>query len=172
MIAGRVWKFGDNINTDVMLPRPFMARPPEEQKLAVFAATRPGWVAEVRRGDIMVAGRNFGMGSSRPAARSLRNLGIGCLLAESINGLFFRNCVNFGFLAIVCPGVASAFDEGQAAEISLADFTVFNRETGVKLNGIPIPEPLLVVMQGGGLFPILEEKGLIDPMVPADSNLR
>jgi hypothetical protein len=58
----------------------------------------------MRKGDAIVAGRNFGMGSNRPASRSLRNIGIGFLLAESINGLFFRNSVNFGFLALECPG--------------------------------------------------------------------
>lgn len=166
MIAGRVWKFGDNISTDLMLPRPFMLRPPEEQKLAVFAATRPGWVAQVRSGDIMVVGRNFGTGSARPAARSLRNLGLGCLLAESINGLFFRNCVNFGFLAMECPGVSEAFEEGQSAEVFLDDFTVLNRETGMRLKGVPIPGALLELMQGGGVFPILEAKGLIERIPP------
>lgn len=169
MIIGRVWKFGDNINTDLMLPRPFMYRPPEEQKRAVFAATRPGWVDEIRAGDIMVAGRNFGMGSGRPAARSLRNLGIACLLAESMNGLFFRNCVNFGFLAIECPGVAGAFEEGQIAEVSIAHFGILNRDTGFKMTGTPIPESLLTLMQGGGVFPILEAKGLIEPVAPAEA---
>jgi 3-isopropylmalate/(R)-2-methylmalate dehydratase small subunit len=169
MIVGRVWKFGDNISTDLLLPRPFMLRPPEEQQRAVFAANRPGWVDAVRAGDILVAGRNFGTGSARPAARSLRNLGLGCLLAESINGLFFRNCVNFGFLAMECPGVGAAFEEGQTAELSLDDFTVLNRETGRRLKGTPIPESLLELMQGGGVYPLLEAKGLIDPL-PAQGN--
>ena len=163
MIAGRVWKFGDNISTDLMLPRPFMLRGPEEQKRAVFAATRPGWADAVRPGDVLVGGRNFGTGSARPAARSLRNLGLGCLLAELINGLFFRNCVNFGFLAVECPGVSTAFEEGQTAELSLDDFSVLNRQTGSRLQGIPIPASLLELMQGGGVYPLLEAKGLIDP---------
>lgn len=167
MISGRVWTFGDNISTDLMLPRPFMLKPPEEQKRAVFTANRPGWVDEVQPGDLLVAGRNFGTGSGRPAARSLRNLGIGCLLAESINGLFFRNCVNFGLLAMECPGIAAMFEEGQMAELSLADFTVRNRSTGAVLKGVPIPEPLLELMQGGGVFPLLERRGLIDPLAPA-----
>ena len=106
MIAGRVWTFGDNINTDLMLPGSLLFATEDEQKRAVFSANRPGWVDEVRPGDIIVGGLNYGMGSSRPAARSLRNLGIAALVAESINGLFFRNAVNFGLVAFECPGVA------------------------------------------------------------------
>jgi 3-isopropylmalate/(R)-2-methylmalate dehydratase small subunit len=163
MISGRVWKFGDNINTDLMLPGPLLFASEEEQRRAVFSANRPGWVDEVRAGDIIVGGLNYGMGSSRPAARSLRNLGIAALVAESINGLFFRNAVNFGLLALECPGVDAAFVEGQTAEITLDDFTVRNRETGILLKALPVPAMLLDLMQGGGLYPHLERKGLIEP---------
>ena len=83
-----------------------MSKPEAEQARAVFTANRPGWVDRCSTGDVIVGGRNFGMGSNRPAARSLRNIGVGFLLAESINGLFFRNSVNFGFLALECPGVS------------------------------------------------------------------
>src|SRR5262244_2168172 len=87
MITGHVWKFGDDINTDLMLPGPLLTASEEEQRRAVFSANRPGWVSEITPGDIIIGGRNFGTGSSRPAARSLRNLGLGALIAESINGL-------------------------------------------------------------------------------------
>ena len=109
MIAPRVWCFGDNINTDLILPGPYLYRSPEEQARAVFQSNRPGWVDQVGKGDAIVAGFNFGMGSSRPAARSVRACGVGFLLAETINGLFFRNAVNYGLLACECPGVAAAF---------------------------------------------------------------
>jgi 3-isopropylmalate/(R)-2-methylmalate dehydratase small subunit len=133
----------------------------------VFSANRPGWVDLVYRGDFIIGGRNYGMGSSRPAARSVRNCGIACLIADSINGLFFRNSVNFGLLAIECPGVSAAFEEGQTAEVSIADFTVRNRETGKVLKALPIPENLLTLMLGGGIYPVLEAKGLIAPKVKA-----
>ena len=80
---------------------------------------RPGWVDQVQQGDAIVGGFNYGMGSSRPAARSLRNCGVGFLLAETINGLFFRNAVNYGLLACECPGVAAAFEEGDTAELDI-----------------------------------------------------
>ena len=163
MITGRVWKFGADINTDLMLPGPLLTASEEEQRRAVFSANRPGWVDEVRPGDIVIGGRNFGTGSSRPAARSLRNLGLGALIAESINGLFFRNAVSFGFLALECPGVHAAFEEGQTAEISIAEWTVRNRDTGAVLPARPVPDRLLSLMTSGGIFPLLEAEGLIAP---------
>src|SRR5258706_7381599 len=136
--SARVWKFPDNINTDLILPNRAFYLTPEEQVKFVFSANRPGWVDRVQPGDILIGGRNFGTGSSRPAARSLRNLGLGCLVAESINGLFFRNAVSFGFLALECPGVHAAFEEGQTAEISVAEWTVRNAATGAVLNAKPV----------------------------------
>ena len=163
MISGKVWKLGDDINTDLMLPGPLLFATEEEQKRAVFSANRPGWVDQVRAGDIIVSGLNYGMGSSRPAARSLRNLGIAALLAESINGLFFRNAVNFGLLALECPGIHAAFEEGQTAEVSLADFTVRNGDTGTLLKAQRTPSMLLDLMTRGGLYPHLESQGLVQP---------
>jgi 3-isopropylmalate/(R)-2-methylmalate dehydratase small subunit len=163
IITGRVWKFGDNINTDLMLPGDVHAGSEEDQAAAVFRANRPGWIKEMRRGDLIVGGRNYGTGSSRPAPRSLRNIGIACLVAESINSLFFRNCVNFGLVALECPGISSAFEELQIAEVSLADFTVKNLATGVVLEAQPVPAHLLDMMQNGGLYPLLEKQGYIAP---------
>jgi 3-isopropylmalate/(R)-2-methylmalate dehydratase small subunit len=158
---GRVWKFGDDINTDLMLPGSLAYASEDVQKRAVFSANRPGWVDLVQQGDILLGGRNYGIGSSRPAARSLRNLGLGCLLAESINGLFFRNAVNYGFLALECPGVLAAFEEGQVAEVSLATWIVRNLDTGHAFAIEPIPDGLLSIVAGGGIFPLLEAQGFV-----------
>lgn len=162
-VRGKTWMFDDNINTDLILPGRAQLFTEEEQKLCVFEANRPGWINEIDTGDIIVGGQNFGMGSSRPAARSLRNIGLACLLAESINGLFFRNCVNWGFLALECPGVSTAFEEGDIAEVSFEEFTVINTRSGEKLSAGVIPEQLLVTMQAGGIFPVLEAEGLVAP---------
>jgi 3-isopropylmalate/(R)-2-methylmalate dehydratase small subunit len=161
MKAGRVWKFGENINTDLMLPGSLAYASEEQQKRAVFSANRPGWVDFVQPGDILLCGRNFGIGSSRPAARSLRNLGLACALADSINGLFFRNAVNYGFLAVECPGVSAIFEEGQTAEVDLATWTIRNRDTGTQLQAKPIPKVLLSIIEQGGVFPMLEEQNAI-----------
>ena len=163
MVSGAVWTFDDNTNTDLILPGDMLFATEEEQRRAVFRANRPGWVEQVHKGDIIVGGLNFGMGSSRPAARSLRNAGIAAVVAESINGLFFRNAVNFGLIALEAPGVHAAFAEGQTAIISLEDFTVRNRESNIVLQANPVPQALLDLMLGGGLYPHLERKGLLEP---------
>jgi 3-isopropylmalate/(R)-2-methylmalate dehydratase small subunit len=163
MLAGRVWKFGDNINTDLMLPGPYLVRSEEDQAKAVFTSNRPEFLREMHQGDVIVGGFNYGMGSSRPAARSLRNCGVGFLLAETINGLFFRNSVNHGFKAFECPGVTQAFEEGDTAELSIEDWTATNRRTGRALAVTPVPKMLLEMMLGGGILPVLEAQGLIAP---------
>lgn len=161
--TARTWKFPDNINTDLILPSRAHYATPEEQALEVFQANRPGWAQTVLPGDILIGGRNFGVGSSRPASRSLRFLKLGCLVAESLNGLFLRNCVNFGFPALVCPGVHAAFEEGDVAEVSFDDYSVRNQRTGATLTADPLPESLKRVMAAGGLFPLLEGEGYLAP---------
>ena len=160
---GKTWKFGDNINTDLILPGRAQLFTEEEQLRCVFEANRPGWINEVVEGHILVGGQNFGMGSSRPAARSLRNTGLACMVADSINGLFFRNCVNWGFLALECGGVSNAFDEGDQASVSFKDFTVKNLRTNHVLQARGIPDVLLNTMTAGGVLPLLESEGLIAP---------
>ena len=165
--TAKVWKFPDNINTDLILPNVAFYLAHQEQLKYIFRANRPGWVDLVQPGDILIGGKNFGMGSSRPAARSLRNLKLGCLVAESINGLFFRNSVNFGFPAIECPGIEAAFSEGDVAEVSFEDYTVRNQRTGATLNAAPLPEALRKLMQAGGLFQLLETEGYVAPKAAA-----
>ncbi len=161
---GRVWLAGDDINTDLILPIQAFYLPPEEQAKHVFAANRPGWAAQVRPGDILVGGRNFGMGSSRPAARSLKNLGIACLVAQSINGLFFRNCVNFALPAMACPGLADMFAEGDTAVVDFERASVRNATRGQSVEAIALPAALLALVAAGGVFPMLEREGAIAPV--------
>jgi 3-isopropylmalate/(R)-2-methylmalate dehydratase small subunit len=162
--TARVWKFPDNINTDLILPSASFYLTPEEQVRFVFQANRPGWVDQVQKGDILIGGKNFGMGSSRPAARSLRNLGLGCLVAESINGLFFRNAVNFAFPAMACAGVDQAFVEGDVAEIDFDGGTVKNLSQGTTLQAAALPKKLLDLLDAGGVYPLLEREGIIAPL--------
>jgi 3-isopropylmalate/(R)-2-methylmalate dehydratase small subunit len=159
----RVWKVGDNINTDLILPITAFYLTPEEQVSYVFSANRPGWVKQVQKGDILIGGKNFGMGSSRPAARSLKNLGLSCLVAPYINGLFFRNAVNFAFPALECPGVDEAFDEGDMAEVDVIAARVRNLSQGIELAARPLPAPLLAIVNAGGIYPLLEKEGSIAP---------
>lgn len=161
---GRVWVAGDNINTDLILPIQAYYLTIEEQPKWVFSANRPGWSDAVRPGDILIGGRNFGMGSSRPAARSLRNLGLACLVAESINGLFYRNAVNFAFPALEAPGVTALFKEGDTAEVDFKTFRVRNPDTGEECAAASMPAPLLDILKAGGIYPLLEKEGKIAPV--------
>ena len=161
--TARVWKFGDNINTDLILPILAFYLTPQEQTKFVFKANRPGWVDLVQPGDILIGGRNFGMGSSRPAARNLKNLGLSCLIADSINGLFYRNAVNFAFPAMECPGVPDLFEEGDEALVDFDAGMVRNVTRGKSLSGRTIPPELLRIVDAGGIFPLLEREGCIAP---------
>ena len=89
----------------------------------------------------------------------MRNIGLGALLAESINGLFFRNAVSFGYLALECPGVMPRSKRGRPPRCRSQDCIVRNRDTRAVLQATPVPERLLALMTGGGIFPLLEAEG-------------
>ena len=161
ILKGRVWKFGDDINTDLMVPAIALWKDAEMTKYC-FSANRPGWSALVEKGDILVAGKNFGTGSSRPAARVLKDLGITCLLAESINGLFLRNCVNFALPALPCPGVFAAFEEGDIAEVDFEQGKITNQTRGMMLETAPLPEMLVKIIDAGGIIPMLTVGGYLE----------
>jgi 3-isopropylmalate/(R)-2-methylmalate dehydratase small subunit len=161
--ASRIWKFDDNINTDLILPNVAFYLTPQEQLDYIFRANRPGWVDLVQPGDILIGGKNFGMGSSRPAARNLKNLGLACLVAEGINGLFYRNCVNFAFPATECEGVHDMFEEGDVADVDFDSATISNVAKGTSRSMRQIPPPLLRIIEAGGIFPLLEREGAIAP---------
>lgn len=162
IVKGRVWKFGDDINTDLIFPNVAFRLPEEEQVKLVFQANRPGWVEEVKPGDIIIGGRNFGTGSSRPGAALFKRLGIGALVAESINGLFFRNCMNYGLPAMQCPGVYKIFEEGDIAEINFDDAIVRNVNKNSSVTGQRLPDSLLKLLEAGGNIPLLRTEGYID----------
>ncbi|MDY6825558.1 MAG: 3-isopropylmalate dehydratase [Bacillota bacterium] len=161
-IAGRVWIFGDDINTDLIFPNTAFRLPVEEQVKLVFSSNRPGWVNQVQRSDIIVAGRNFGTGSSRPGAALLKRLGLGGLMADSINGLFYRNCISYGLPALQCEGVSEIFNEGDEAEIDLGKGTVKNRRTGETLKGSQLTSEVIDILATGGIEELLRKKGFIE----------
>jgi 3-isopropylmalate/(R)-2-methylmalate dehydratase small subunit len=170
-ITGRVWKFGDDVSTDVMLPGSIEFAvaagriPPAETVPYCMAAIRPGWHREVRAGDVLVAGRNFGAGSARPAYVPLRAMGVQAVVAESPARLFYRNSINAGFLVVDCPGVTGIVEEGEELEIDLADGVVRNIRTNQALHFPPLDtaSPPMQVLRAGGLIPYLKVRlGLDD----------
>ena len=102
---GRVWVFGDDINTDLIFPTTAFGLAEQEQPALVFSANRPGWSGQVSEGDFVIAGKNFGTGSGREIGRLLRALGVAGVIAESLNGLGLRNCVAYGMPVLRAPGI-------------------------------------------------------------------
>jgi 3-isopropylmalate/(R)-2-methylmalate dehydratase small subunit len=160
---GRVWKFGEQINTDLILPMPAMRLPPQEMHTLAFSAIRPGWVNEVRPGDLLIAGENFALGSGRPIGAVLRACGIVGVVADSINGMGFRNCLNAGLPALAVPGIAASFDEGDEAEVDFIAGTVTNRTSGRTLRGAGLAPSLAEIVVAGGLIPMLVKDGYVEP---------
>ena len=163
VVEGRVWVFGDDINTDLIIISSLQYAPVPEMAAMCFSAIRPGWADEVRPGDVLVAGRNFGVGSGRAIGDVFRYLGITCIVAESFNGLGMRNCVNVALPVLPCPGVTGAFSEGDVAEVAWRTGTVRNRTRGTELHGQPIPDELQAIVEGGGVIPLLRTRGFLAP---------
>ncbi len=168
IIEGRAWVFGDSVDTDNMYPGFAMKLPIEHAAKHVFYDLRPGWTDQVAPGDVVVAGRNFGIGSSRPVAQLFKQLGVAALLAEEFNSLFFRNSINFGLPAITIPGVTDAINDGDRVSLNIQTATVEKPDDGTALAGTPLPDFVLDIVAQGGLFPKL----LADGYIPADPAAR
>jgi 3-isopropylmalate/(R)-2-methylmalate dehydratase small subunit len=161
VLQGRVWKFGDDINTDLVIPNFAVLMTKEEQLAHVFSANRPGWKDEVQPGDVLLAGRNFGVGSARPIGDMFVGLGVSVVVAESFNGLGLRNCINVGLPSLPCPGILDAFEEGDEAEIDWMLGSVRNVTTGVSLQGQPVPAVLQDIVIAGGVEAVLRNEGYL-----------
>ena len=159
---GRVWKFGDNINTDIILPGAAFRLPLDEQHKLCFSAIRPGWTDAVRRGDIIIGGENFGMGSGRPVGTTMRTCGIAAVVAESVNGLCLRNCIGVSLPALSCPGVSRLFEEGDIARIDFLAGRIENSSRGGAVTTKPLPPLLAEIVAAGGLVPMLAAGGWIE----------
>jgi 3-isopropylmalate/(R)-2-methylmalate dehydratase small subunit len=158
VIRGRVWKVGDQINTDLITPGQYLTAPIEEVKKHVLEAVNPRFAKEARQGDILVAGKNFGCGSSRESApRALKALGISAVVAESFARIFFRNAVAIGLAVVPCPGVFQSLEEGETVELELESARVKNLTREIQLQGKPLPQEMLEVLNKGGISPLLKE---------------
>lgn len=158
-LTGRAWVFGDSIDTDAMYPGFAMKLPIPEAARHVFYDLRPGWTDQARPGDIVVAGRNFGIGSSRPVAALMRHLGVTALVAEEFNSLFLRNAINNGLPALTVPGARDPVSEGDKITIHLAEgwLAVGHR----RIQAAPLPRMVLDILDAGGLLPRLVADGYL-----------
>ncbi len=154
----KAWVFGDDIDTDVLAPGRYMKSDISEIAQHCLEAVRPEFSQSVTPGDCVVAGRNFGAGSSREQApAALKHLGVAALVAESFAGLFYRNSLNLGLPALVCDG-ARRIRNGDRLELDFQKSILVNLTTGDKLAFEPIPDHLLEMVRDGGLLPHLEKR--------------
>jgi 3-isopropylmalate/(R)-2-methylmalate dehydratase small subunit len=160
-VTGRVWVFGDNLNTDAMYPAFAMKMDPPEAAKHVFYEVRPGWTDQVAAGDIVVAGTNFGVGSSRPVAALFVGLGVAGLVAEEFNSLFFRNAVNSGLAAMTVPDATTLFRDGDTGTFDLADGSWRNETTCAAGTVPPLPDLILDIIASGGVLPRLAAQGYL-----------
>lgn len=161
LIEGKAWVFGDDVNTDDMYPGFAMRLPVDEAAQLMFNASRPDWPSLVRPGDIVVGGRNFGLGSSRPVAELFKELKIGALVAERFNSLFYRNCINYGLPALTVQHVRQHVTEGDYLQLDIAQARLTNTTTGTEHEATPLPAFLQAILSAGGLVAQLRTAGLI-----------
>jgi 3-isopropylmalate/(R)-2-methylmalate dehydratase small subunit len=166
-ITARAWVFGDSLDTDNMYPGYAMRMPTEEAAKHVFYALRPEFATEVRPGDIVVAGRNFGIGSSRPVAALFRHLGVAALVASEFNSLFFRNSINFGLPAVTIPGVHEAIADHEQVRLDIRAARIERVAGGEALQGTPLPDFVLDIVAQGGLMAKLAADGYLSASAPA-----
>jgi len=154
----KAWVFGDDIDTDVIAPGHTMKFGIDQIAKHCLESVLPGFAASVREGDVVVAGRNFGCGSSREQApAALKHLGVAALVAESFAGLFYRNALNLGLPALVCSG-AKRIRNGDRLSIDYASGEVFDLTLNERLPFEPIPAHLQEMVRDGGLLPHLEKR--------------
>jgi len=160
-ITGKVWVFGDDLNTDAMYPAFAMKMDPLEAAKHIFYEVRPGWTDQVSAGDIVVAGRNFGLGSSRPVAALFTELGVAGLVAEEFNSLFFRNAVNAGLPAMTIPEATTIFSEGDTGTFDISTGEWRNETTGAAGSVPKLPDLILDIIASGGVLPRLAAQGYL-----------
>lgn len=157
-MSGRAWVFGDNLDTDVLAPGRFMKFGIEEIAKHCLESVEPRFAAEVRAGDVVVGGRNFGVGSSREqAAGALRHLGVAAVIAPSFAGLFYRNAFNLGLPLLVCAE-AQSIRAGDALRVDAEAGRIDNLTQKRALACEPIPPHLMALVRDGGLLPHLEKR--------------
>lgn len=155
-LKGRAWVFGDNIDTDIITPGKFLSNPKELAENA-FSPADKTFAKNVKPGDIIVAGRNFGCGSSRETAPEvLQILKVGAVVAENFARIFYRNAVAIGLPVLECPGAAKAFQKGDEVEVDLEAARVRNATRGTELAARPLSPMLLQSVRSGGMLKALQ----------------
>ena len=159
VIRGRVWKYGDNVNTDVIYPGKYTYTVSGREEIARHALEDldPNFVTGMEPGDVIVAGRNWGCGSSREqAATCLVYNGVGAIVAESFGRIFYRNALNNGLPAVVCPEAARAIQPGDTVEVDITKHVV--RCPAGEFPFPPLSPSIMQIVEAGGLIAYVKQR--------------
>jgi 3-isopropylmalate/(R)-2-methylmalate dehydratase small subunit len=164
ILRGRAWRFGDNVDTDQVIPARYAIHSLDEEKLGEHAmegvpGKGPGFAQRVAAGDIIVAGTNFGCGSSREIAPvAIRGAGISCVVADSFARIFFRNAINLGYPILQSPEAAEAIEEGDELEVDLEEGVIRDFTRGDEYRAEPFPQFMAELLRMGGLVPWVRKR--------------
>jgi 3-isopropylmalate dehydratase small subunit len=157
---GRVWKFGDHVDTDLIIPARFL-NVSDEEELAknCFVDLRPDFVGKVQVGDVIVAGKNFGCGSSREHAPwALKGAGIRVIIAKSFARIFYRNAFNIGLPLLESDQASDDLEEGDQVSVDLLTGKISNESKDQHFSAKPIPDFMMEIIQAGGLVNHLKNR--------------
>ena len=159
-MKGRAFKFGDDINTDEIIPARYLnTSDPKELAQHVMEDADPSFPQKVKEGDIIVAGKNFGCGSSREHAPiAIKAAGVSAVIAKSFARLFYRNAINIGLPIFESPEAVEGIEEGDTVEINPETGIIKNLTKGTEFKANPIPEDIRRIMEAGGLMEYAKQK--------------
>ena len=159
-VVGNVLKYGDNIDTDVIIPARYLNAPsPEELAQHCMEDIDENFVKKVNKGDVMVGGANFGCGSSREHAPiAIQASGISCVIASSFARIFYRNAINIGFPILECPEAAEKIADGDEVSVDFETGVITDETTGEKFQAAAFPEFITRIIEQGGLLNYLKER--------------
>ena len=158
--TGKVWVLGDDIDTDIIIPTEYLAlKTIDDMKQYGFSPLRPELAAQIKPGDIIVAGKNFGCGSSREhAPLAIKCAGVSCVIAETFARIFYRNSINIGLPIIECPEAAKAIAAGDEVEVDFDSGVITDKTTGQSFQGQAFPEFMQKIITAGGLVNYINQK--------------
>ena len=161
-LSGKVLKYGDSLDTDVMLPGKYLeisTSDMSELGKHAMESIDSNFPEKVKNSPVMVGGKNFGCGSSREQAPvALKGAGVSVILAESFGRIFFRNVINIGLPIMVCLGISTKVKEGDELKVNLTTGVVRNLTTGEALQGEKLPDSIMDIIESGGLIPHRERE--------------
>lgn len=160
MVTGKVFRYGDNVDTDVIIPARYLNAPsPEELAKHCMEDIDASFASTVRPGDIMVCGANFGCGSSREHAPiAIQACGVRCVIAASFARIFYRNAINIGFPILECPEAAAAIQSGDTVSVDFATGVIRDDTTAETFQAVAFPAFINRIVDHGGLLPYLKAR--------------